>query len=95
MPSLELLAVRHERQGLKVMAVNYRETDAAVRRFIDSTALDLPVLRDADGGAAKDFGVRMFPSTVGIDRRGLVRFVVVGECDWAGTDARRWVADLL
>ena len=34
MPSLELLAARHERDRLQVVAVNFRETDAALRRSV-------------------------------------------------------------
>src|SRR5690606_33531741 len=34
MPSLELFAQRHEHDGLVVMAVNHRETDAAIDRFL-------------------------------------------------------------
>jgi thiol-disulfide isomerase/thioredoxin len=95
MPSLELLATRHEAQGLQVLAVNHRETDAAVRRFMEATALSLPVLRDRDGGAAKAFGVRTFPSTVAINRRGQVLSIAIGECDWASPAARQWVAAAL
>ncbi len=95
MPSLEQLALRHKDRGLQVMAVNYRETTAAVRRFIDATALKLPVLRDEDGRAAKAFGVRIFPSSVAINRLGQVRFVIVGECDWSSPAASRWVDAVL
>ncbi len=95
MPSLEQLALRHKDRGLQVLAVNYRETTAAVRRFIDATALQLTVLRDDDGGAAKAFGVHIFPSSVAINRLGQVRFVVVGEYDWSGPAASRWVNALL
>jgi thiol-disulfide isomerase/thioredoxin len=95
MPSLELLATRHEAQGLQVLALNFRETDAAVQRFIDASAFSLPVLRDREGAAAQAFGVRTFPSTVGIDRQGRARFTVVGECDWLGAVARRWLDAVL
>jgi thiol-disulfide isomerase/thioredoxin len=95
MPSLELLAARHETRGLQVMAVNYRETRVVINRFTDATTLKLPVLCDADGGAAKVFGVRTFPSTVAINRQGQVLFVVVGECDWSSSAASRWVAAIL
>lgn len=91
MPSLEQLALRHKDRGLQVLAVNYREGTAAVRRFIDATALQLPVLRDVDGRAARAFGVHIFPSSVAINRLGQVRFVVVGECDWSSPAASRWV----
>lgn len=95
MPALELLATRHEADGLQVMAVNFRETDAAVQRFIDATALSLPVLRDADGAAARAYGVRIFPTTVAVARNGRAAFSVVGEADWAASPARQWVAALL
>ena len=95
MPSLERLASRHEAQGLQVMAINYRETEPVVHRFMDATALQLPVLRDGEGSAAKAFGVHTFPSTVAINRQGRVLFVVVGECDWSSPPASRWVAEML
>ena len=95
MPSLQRLAAQHKAQGLQVMAINFREGEAAVRRFMTTTALSLPVLYDRDGAAAKAFGVRTFPSTVAIDRRGQARFVVVGEVDWASPAVQRWLAALL
>jgi thiol-disulfide isomerase/thioredoxin len=95
LPSLELLATRHEPQGLQVLTVNFRETDGAVRRFVEATAMSLPVLRDRDGAAAQAFGVRTFPSTVAINRQGRVLSTVIGEVDWNSPAARRWVAQLL
>jgi len=95
MPTLELLATRFEASGLQVVTVNFRETDAALRRFNDSTPLSLPILRDRDGAAAKAFGVTTFPTTVAINRQGLAVFSVVGEMDWNAEPARQWVADLL
>ncbi len=95
MPALERLAAQYATQGLQVMAVNYRESESAVRRFIDTTSLRLPVLRDSDGQAAKALGVHIFPSTLAINRQGRVLFSVVGECDWSNPAASRWVAELL
>ena len=95
LPSLELLATRHEAEGLRVLAVNYRETDGTLRRFIDESGLTLPVLRDRDGGAAMACGVRVFPSSIAIGRDGRARFSVVGEVDWSGPQARAWIAPIL
>ena len=95
MPSLELLAQRHERDGLQVQAVNFRETDAALRRFLQSQPVTLPILRDADGAVARAFEVRIFPSTVAIGRDGRAAFSVIGELDWTGAQAREWIAPLL
>jgi len=95
MPALELVATRHEAQGLQVMAVNFRETDSAVKRFLESTGLSLPVLRDRDGAAAQAFGARAFPFSVGIHRSGQARWSVMGEIDWASPAARQAVQALL
>jgi thiol-disulfide isomerase/thioredoxin len=95
MPSIEQLSARRQAQGLVVVAINFRETDGAVRRFLETTTFSLPILRDRDGGAAKAFGVRIFPSTVLIDRRGHAKSVVVGDCDWSGPSADRWLASVL
>jgi thiol-disulfide isomerase/thioredoxin len=95
MPSLEHLAKRHEAQGLQVMAVNYREGEAAVRRFVETTALNLPVVRDIDGKGASSFGVHVFPSTVAFSRQGKALFIVTGELDWESPLAEEWMAALL
>jgi thiol-disulfide isomerase/thioredoxin len=95
LPSLELMATRHERDGLVVVAVNFKESLAAIRRFVDGTTLSLPVLRDPDGGAARAFGVGVFPTTVLVCRDGRSRFSVIGEADWGAAPARQWVSELL
>ena len=95
MPSLELMAQGHEADGLEVVALNFKEGGAAIRRFLDQTALALPVLRDADGLAARALDVRIFPSTVFVGRQGRVAFTVVGATDWTAEPARTWVRALL
>ena len=85
MPSLARLAAAQRDAGLHVIAINYREGEPAVRRFLANTPIDLPVVRDPDGAAARAFGVNIFPSTVAVDRRGRARFIVVGEFEWDGT----------
>jgi thiol-disulfide isomerase/thioredoxin len=91
MPSLELLAERHQAHKLAVIAINFRENEAAIRRFVQQSALTLPIVRDVDGAAARAFGVRIFPSTVLIGRDGRAIFTVTGEADWTGPEARRWI----
>ncbi|HJV68717.1 TlpA disulfide reductase family protein [Ideonella sp.] len=95
MPSLELLAARHEADGLQVLAVNHRETDGAIRRYLAQWPITLTILRDVDGAAARDWQVRAFPTTVVIGRDGRVAFAVTGEVDWTGPTARAWITPLL
>lgn len=95
LPSLELLAQRHERDGVQVLAANFRETDGTIRRFLAQQPMTLPILRDRDGAAARAFQVRIFPTTVVFARNGRAAFTVTGELDWAGPQARAWLAPLL
>jgi thiol-disulfide isomerase/thioredoxin len=95
MPALEQLASIHQARGLQLMAVNFKESEATVLRFLQATGLKLPVLRDADGAAARAFGVHIFPTTVAINRQGRAVFSVAGECDWGSAAVGRWVSELL
>jgi thiol-disulfide isomerase/thioredoxin len=95
MPALELLAQRYEKQGLVVVAVNHRETDAAIRRFMELMPISLTVLRDSDGASSRAWGARMFPTSVLVGRDGRARWSIIGEMDWNGAEARQTVEALL
>jgi thiol-disulfide isomerase/thioredoxin len=95
MPSLELLEQRLGSQRLKVVAVNFRETDGTIRRFLDGMSTSLTILRDTDGAAARAWQVRIFPTTFVIGRHGRALFSVTGEVDWTGPVARDWILAVL
>lgn len=97
MPSLLRLAEQRAAAGLRVVAINYKESPAVVRRFLDGlgVASTLPVLLDSDGHAATDWTPRIFPSTVVFDRRARPVGTVVGEIDWTGDAAQGLLAPLL
>ncbi len=95
MPSLDRLAQRHADGRLVVLAVNYQEHEARVRRFLESMPLQMPVVMDRDGQAARAWTRRIFPSTVLIDAAGRPRLTVTGEYDWDGPDAQRLIEPLL
>jgi len=95
MPSLELLAAQHERDGLTILAVNYKESLPTVKRFLETLPFSLPILPDRAGNATGDWTPRIFPTTVLIDRAGVPRMSVLGELEWNGPVARELVAPLL
>ena len=95
MPSLELLATRHEKAGLVILAVNYQEPLPAIKRFLETLPFSLPILLDRDGDAASAWTPRVFPTTVLIDRSGSARNSVIGELDWMGDTARALIEPLL
>ncbi len=85
MPSLQALAEREKAQ-LVVLTVNLKESPEAIARFVQSTGLTLPVVRDPLGGTARAWGIKIYPSTVLVDSTGQVRSVVRGALDWAGSE---------
>jgi thiol-disulfide isomerase/thioredoxin len=93
LPSLQTL---HEIGGGDpvVIGVNVREPASQVRRYIAATGLTLPVVLDPQAELAKRFGVTAYPTTLLIAPDGQIRWRVVGEIDWAGPEAWRWVSAL-
>jgi thiol-disulfide isomerase/thioredoxin len=95
LPSLQRLAERHAAERLQVLAVNFREGQDTIRRFLAHTPMRLPVLLDADGAAAKAWGASILPTSVVVGRDGRAAFSVVGEVDWDASTARAWMAPVL
>jgi len=95
MPSLQALAKQHHADPMVVLTVNYQENESGIRRFLERVPLALPVLLDRDGAVTKAWTPRVFPTTVLVDRGGRPRHQVIGAVDWAGDEARQWVAELL
>ena len=85
MPALQALAAREQAQ-LAVLTINLKESPEAIARFVQISGLSLPVLRDPQGDTARAWGVRIYPSTVLIDRDGVPRATVRGALDWAGAE---------
>ena len=80
---------------MKVLTVNFNDVPIAMERFMAQTGLQLPVLRDSDGAIARQWGVRVFPSTVLVDAEGVVRSTVRGAIDWTGPAAQQLIRPLL
>jgi thiol-disulfide isomerase/thioredoxin len=84
MPSMQALRTELASQGFEVLAVNLMESEEKIAAFRDSELIDLPVLMDRDGAAAKRWKVSMLPMSYVIDRNGAIRFQLVGEATWTG-----------
>jgi peroxiredoxin len=80
---------------LQVLTVNFKDPIASAQRFISQSGLQLPVLRDEEGALARQWGVRVFPSTVLVDADGVLRSTVRGAIDWTGPAAQRLIQPLL
>lgn len=83
------------RAGVRVLAVNYKEGAAAIRRVRARESLEFPILRDRDGTVFKAWTAGVLPTSILIDRRGQPRIQIEGALDWRGADAHRLLDELL
>lgn len=95
MPGLQNLPGLFGEDQLAVLALNFKEGTRRVLQFVGSTGLTLPVLLDPLGEHARAWDVRVFPTTVLIDRQGRARHRLRGEVDWTSAPALAWVDELL
>ena len=95
MPSLQQMAQTFGSEKLLVLAINFKEPASRIMKFASATGLNLPLLMDPAGNLASQTSVRIFPTTLMIDRNGRPRHRVKGEVDWASAEARALVSSLL
>ena len=95
MPSLQRLQQKLGAKGLRVLAVNVGEGAARIRQFLERTPVSLSIVRDADSDVMKAWRVRMLPASFLVDRRGKLRYQIVGEADYDDPAQQAPVLELL
>jgi peroxiredoxin len=95
MPALQTLAKELGPRGLAVVAVNFKEPRREVESFVREHDLRFPMLLDAEGRTSERYQVFALPTTVVVDRRGMLVGTVLGIRDWVGPDARAYLGRLL
>lgn len=79
MTALEPLYRRYHDRGFEVLAVNVRQEPERVQSFRRSLGFSYEALLDPEGVVARTYGVQGLPTTIFIDRAGLLRGRIVGE----------------
>ncbi len=79
MPALQRLYEANRERGLEILAVNttFQDSVGAAQEFVQQHALTFPVPLDRSGDVARLYQLRALPSTFFIDRRGVIRTVVL------------------
>lgn len=95
MPSMEKLHREFKDKGLKVIAINYRETPAEVNRFFTKHKLTFTALMDYEGTVSERYQVWGLPATVLIDQQGQIIGKVSGARDWHSDPAIEFFQELL
>ncbi|WP_242355835.1 TlpA disulfide reductase family protein [Anaeromyxobacter sp. SG64] len=79
LPLLDRLARDYGSRGLAVYGVAFDEDRAMVEAFLSATPVSFPILWDRGGGRlSAPFSISRLPTTLLVDRAGVVRFVHLG-----------------
>lgn len=93
MPVLDKLYQQYRKQGLMVYAVNVGQGLDVARAYVSKVKITYPVLLDTDGKTAKSYGVLGLPRTFFIDRKGNIKYKLLGEA--SGETLRKLVVNSL
>jgi thiol-disulfide isomerase/thioredoxin len=78
MPLVLQVADKYRRKGLVFFSINEKEPEAKVEQFMKKNNLSMSVVLDPDGAIGNLYKVEGIPTTVIIDRQGVVRVVHTG-----------------
>ena len=96
LPSLESVQQSLADEGLAVIGVSVDSTSPErIARYLETAGASFVSLHDEDGALAQRLGVRVYPTTLVLDRDGRLRLTVPSAWDWAHPDAQAWLRTLL
>lgn len=78
MPYIQEIYGEWSGKGLMVLAINMGESSSKVEQFLQDHNLSLPVLLDTKAVVARMYVKRGIPTTVFIDKEGIIREIVIG-----------------
>ena len=78
MPLLDRLHSRYEDTGFAVLGVNVEGEEAPARELVEKTRVTFPILIDEGQRVSEMYNLQAMPSTMVIDRDGIVRYIHLG-----------------
>lgn len=78
MPLLDRLHHRYEDTGFAVLGVNVEGEPGPAQEIVDKTNVTFPILIDDGQKVSEMYNLQAMPSTVVIDRDGVVRYIHLG-----------------
>ncbi len=87
MPAIEAAYQAHATHDFAVVAINVGEDDATVRQFVDEFHLTFPILLDHDMTVVQQYQVQALPTSLFIDREGIIRTTSLGGMNRASIEA--------
>lgn len=72
------VAKAFEGRPVAVYGINLGDSDSEVQNFLESANIDLAIAMDRDGEVGKKYAVQSIPTTLVLDREGVVRHSHIG-----------------
>lgn len=79
-PALVRFYKKHQVDGLVIVGVNFQDenSDEGVQTFMRNTLVNFPIVRDTGERVGRMYGIRGLPTSFFIDKKSVLRDVVVG-----------------
>ncbi len=79
-PALVRAYKKYQEQGLVILGVNFQDdnSDEGVRTFMRNSLVNFPIVRDTGERVGRMYRVNGLPTSIFVDRKGIVRDIVVG-----------------
>ncbi len=79
-PALMRAYRKHKEEGFVILGVNFQDdnSDEGVMTFMRNSVADFPIVRDTGERVGRMYGIRGLPTSFFIDRKGIIRDIVVG-----------------
>jgi peroxiredoxin len=95
-PSLERLYQLRKDKGFEILAVSVDRTSASkVASFVADYQMSFPVLADPRGEVGQKYWAKAIPTSFLIDKKGVIRWKVVGAREWDDAYALSQIDQLL
>ena len=94
LPSLQTLAEFNQGSDVQVLTVNVKDPLPRIQLFVKRQALTVPVVSDRNGDLARQWGVKVYPTTVLLSAQGKPVWRVEGAVDWTSPQAGAWIRRL-
>ena len=86
-PSLERLYQKRRDKGFVILAVNAERTSASnVASFTEKYGMSFPVLLNPQADVANNYWIRAIPTSFLLDKKGVIRWKIVGGREWDDSD---------
>ena len=78
MPFMQEIHEAWSDKSLVLLAINIGESPSQVQKFMEEKQLSFPVLLDIDGQVGGQYSIRAIPTTVFIDKDGIIQLMRIG-----------------